>query len=330
MDLVLAPFALLFLATLGIDFGVFNNDDDDAAADAAPVNAGGDSTGTPTVDDDDEDTQPEPDAAEPPDQEGFDPAQYSDVVTGSEGDDNLSPEAESALAWFLEGGNDTLDGSTGNDYAEGAAGDDLMTMRGGNDLAYGGEGSDTIDGGIGFDTLFGGQDDDVLTGNGGADVLHGDEGNDTISGGSGSDLLYGGAGDDVLYGLSPGLSSEDAANAIDGVDGLSGGDGNDHLILGPGDVGEGGAGDDLFTIDHSRSDLTNLSRVNDFSEGDTLEVQYTPQFDRNGAEVLPTLTLAQNSDNTGTLIVFNNIAIANVIGAQGLTLDQITLIANRA
>lgn len=309
MDPVLAPLALLFLTTLGIDLGLLNKDD--TPEDAAPVDTPTDETPIET------DPVAEPGA--------FDPTLYSDIVTGTEGDDSLSAGDESALAWFLNGGNDTLDGSTGNDYAEGGAGDDTMALRDGRDLAYGGDGNDRIDAGIGFDTVYGGAGDDTLTGNGGNDILYGDEDNDILSGGTGTDLLFGGAGNDVLYGLSTGVSTEDGETTIDGIDTLVGGDGDDRLILGPGDIGVGGAGDDEFVIDHTRTDLTEVAQVSDYSDGDSLEINYQPVNDGAGAEILPVITLMQNSDNTGSLVLFNDEVIANVIGGQGLTASQIML-----
>lgn len=322
MDPVVAPFALLFLATLAGDLGLFSSaSGDDPASD------------TDRVPEPVPETEADADGEEPDDTEEpaeFDPSLYSAIVTGTEGDDSLDAGAESALAWFLEGGNDTLDGSTGNDYVEGGGGNDSMTLRDGHDLAYGGEGADSIDAGIGFDTVYGGGGDDTLIGNGGNDILFGDDGDDDLRGGSGADLLYGGSGDDTLSGMSEGLATSDGSTTIDGVDGLSGGDGNDLLILGPGDIAEGGAGDDVFEIDHSRTDLTEVSRVNDFSAGDQIQVDYQPEYDANGVEVLPVISLIQNSDNTGSLILFNDMTIANVIGAnvtggQDLLVSQITL-----
>lgn len=310
MDPILAPLALLFLTTMGIDFGLFTKDD--AADDAAPVDA---PTEEPPVE-----TDP---AAEPG---VFDASLYSDVVTGTEGDDALSAGDETALAWFLNGGNDTLDGSIGSDYAEGGAGDDTMNLRDGRDLAYGGDGDDRIDAGIGFDTVYGGAGDDTLTGNGGNDILYGDEDDDVLSGGTGTDLVFGGAGNDVLYGLSTGVSTQDGETEIDGVDTLDGGEGDDRLVLGPGDVGVGGEGEDEFVIDHTRTDLTAITQINDYTDGEAFEINYRPELDPMGAEVLPVISLMQNSDNTGTLVLFNDMTIANVIGGQNLMVDQITLV----
>lgn len=306
MDPVLAPLALLFLSTMGVDLGLFNKSSA-SAEDAVPTDTAIDESG-PVAD---------PDA--------FDASRYGEIVAATDSDDALTADQESSLAWFLEGGDDTLNGSDGDDYAEGGTGNDNMILRAGHDLAYGGEGADRIDAGIGFDTVYGGTGDDTLTGNGGNDILHGDDGDDDLSGGSGADLIYGGAGNDVLSGLSAKLATATGSNTIDGVDGLSGGDGNDHLILGPGDIGEGGAGDDLFEIDLGRTDLIEVARVNDFAAGDQLEVTYLPEYDPQGAEVLPIVSLMQNSDNTGTLILFNDVAIANIIGSQPLIADQITL-----
>jgi Ca2+-binding RTX toxin-like protein len=320
MDPVVAPFALLFLATLAGDLGLFSS----ASSDSSSSETTTDTTDTTTDTGGDETDL----LADPG---NFDASLYSNIVTGTDGDDSLDAGAESALAWFLEGGNDHLEGSTGNDYAEGGGGDDTMNLRDGRDLAYGGEGSDSIDAGIGFDTVYGGGGDDTLLGNGGNDILYGDDGADDLRGGSGADLLYGGSGDDTLWGMSAGLSTSDGSTVIDGVDGLSGGDGNDLLILGPGDIAEGGAGDDTFEIDHTRTDLTEISRVNDFSAGDQIQIDYQPEYDASGAEILPVISMIQNADSTGSLILFNDITIANIVGAnvtggQDLLVSQITLL----
>jgi Ca2+-binding RTX toxin-like protein len=322
MDPVTAPFALLFIATMAGDLGLFSKSSNDSDT------ADGDSLSEEDASPDTATSQDAPAPVEAP--SAFDPSLYSAIVTGTEGDDSLDAGAETALAWFLDGGNDILDGSAGDDYAEGGGGNDSMTLRDGHDLAYGGEGADSIDAGIGFDTVYGGGGADTLGGNGGNDILFGEDGDDDLRGGSGADLLYGGSGDDTLSGMSEGLATSDGSTTIDGVDGLSGGDGNDLLILGPGDIAEGGAGDDLFEIDYTRSDLTEVSRVNDFAAGDQIEVDYAPEYDANGAEVLPVISLIQNADSTGSLILFNDVTIANIIGAnvtggQSLLASQITL-----
>ena len=300
MDPVIAPFDLFFLGSLGLDLGLFTKDV--TPEDAAPTDT---ATDLPL--------------------DTFDPSQYSEVVTGTETDDSLSANGETALAWFLNDGNDTLDGSDGDDYADGGSGDDSMTLRDGRDLAYGGEGSDTINAGIGFDTAYGGSGNDTLYGKGGNDLLFGDDGNDVLSGGTGEDLLFGGSGNDMLYGMSPDLSSPGSATTIDAVDTLVGGDGNDHLFLGPGDIGVGGADDDVFEIDHSRTDIADVSQINDFSPGDALEISYEPTFDTLGQPELPEITIERNNADDGEFILFNRVVIANVIGDQQLMPGDITL-----
>ena len=71
--------------------------------------------------------------------------------------------------------------------------------------------------------------------------------------------------------------------------------------------------------------MTEIARVNDYTAGDQLEVQYQPEQDAQGAEILPIISLMQNGDNTGTLILFNDTPIANIIGGQNLLANQITL-----
>jgi len=106
---------------------------------------------------------------------------------------------------------------------------------------------------------------------------------------------------------------------------LVGGDGNDHLFLGPGDIGVGGAGDDVFEIDHSRTDIADVSQINDFSPGDALEISYEPTFDTLGQPELPEITIERNNADDGEFILFNRVVIANVIGDQQLMPGDITL-----
>ena len=93
-------------------------------------------------------------------------------------------------------------------------------------------------------TIVGTEGDDVLTGRSGADVIVGFGGADTIRGQDGDDLICGGDGDDLLSGG-------------EGRDYAAGGAGADDLRLGPascrsepffscGDIGSGGAGDDVI------------------------------------------------------------------------------------
>lgn len=219
-----------------------------------------------------DDTPPPPEPAD----DLYDRDAYAAEQRGTEGDDDLSDDARD-LAWFLQGGNDTLDAGPGNDYADGGEGNDRIFMREGDDIALGGNGADTIDAGIGQDLVYGGSGDDSLLGNGGADTLFGGDGADTVLGGTGADRVYGGAGNDYVSGLAVGLStSPDQGN--DGVDTLLGGDGDDILLAGPGDIAYGGAGADVFRLDHARPEVSGITQVLDFNAAeDQLELVYTQQ-----------------------------------------------------
>ncbi|HEX9857023.1 MAG TPA: hypothetical protein VGA75_01615 [Paracoccaceae bacterium] len=307
MDLYLASYLLLFATFLGVDLGVFSSSEK-------------------SDDDDDED-----DEAESSNRYLlYDPSHYGREVHGTEGHDTLSAaEAEEDLAWFLSGGSDLLIASDGSDRAEGGAGNDDLRMRGGDDIALGGDGDDDIDGGIGFDQLDGQSGNDMLDGNGGQDTLHGGAGNDTVLGGSGADLLHGGAGDDVLSGLAQGLSTGQHATTSDGADTLYGGEGDDTLLLGPGDIGTGGAGNDLFQLDHRRDDLDEVSQITDFTEDDMLEIHYETQRDADGNPVDPTITVETSETGDGGIIgriLFNGTLLAEVTGEQPLTADLILLV----
>lgn len=296
MDMVTASYMLMFVSFLGLDLGLFSSNDGD-------------------------------DAIVPQDHPPYNAADYTDEIDGTEGDDTYISPAEADLAWFLNAGNDTLDGSDGDDYAEGGAGDDHIMMRGGADVALGGEGDDNIDTGIGYDLATGGTGNDTLDGNGGEDTLYGDDGDDMLEGGGESDLLFGGNGDDVLSGLATGISASDSSNVIDGRDTLSGGAGDDHLLLGGGDTGIGGEGNDLFAVDNTRTDIEEYSRISDFGAGDSLEIHHEPEFDGAGNPIAPTVTITPNEANTAGIISFNGRIVAEVTGGQTLTADQIKLVA---
>jgi len=333
MELILAPYVALFLGSLGIELGLFKRSDE--ADDALPAETaqdgspdGGSQGGPETTPQDSANpdaASDSPPTAAPIDAPGYDPAAYAETIFGTDGDDDLSPEAQLDLAFFLGEGDDSLDAGPGNDYADGGAGNDVIFMRQGDDLAYGGAGDDRIDLGQGTDTGYGGIGNDTISGNGGDDVIYGDAGDDLLLGGTGSDALFGGDGNDTLAGMSLTLSTPIASALPDGFDSLYGGAGDDTLILGPGDRGTGGEGNDLFVLDHQRSDLTSLSVVEDFTEGDALELLYTPETDSEGRIIAPLIELIANETGTGTLILFNGQPVADLLGVSDLTPDVIRL-----
>jgi len=128
---------------------------------------------------------------------------------------------------------------------QGGAGPDILNGGDGDDEIWGGVGSDTLHGGAGNDWLYadssnGLSPDEVGTVN----YLFGDAGNDVLTGGAGKDFLDGGEGNDSLAGNSG--------------DVLLGGPGNDslRLALADGATLDGGAGDDVLTLNRGANTYT--------------------------------------------------------------------------
>lgn len=257
----------------------------------------------------------------------YTPEDFSAEIEGTEAADEMAPEAGAeGLAWLLGGGDDSLTGSDGEDYADGEAGDDRLFMAGGDDIAVGMAGDDVIAGGAGNDSMLGGDGGDSLAGDAGADVMAGEAGADMLTGGAGADLLGGGEGDDWLFGYDATGSQAEGATAVDGFDTLVGGAGNDALILGLGDQGTGGAGNDLFQIDYRLEETGQIAQITDFSAGDRVELVYTPAYDDAGEEIAPELTVTPNDEGTAGIIRMGDVTVAEVLGGQGLTAEDITLL----
>lgn len=298
-------YAALFLMMLAGEIGLL-----DQNRGAAPA---------PDTDDDDPALPPpEPDA------DLYDPDRYDDEVFGTDGDDSLSAGPDDGgTAWFLGDGADRLDASAAADYADGGDGDDWMFLRQGDDIGVGGDGNDTIDAGLGRDLVYGGQGDDSLIGNGDNDTLYGGEGDDTLLGGTGSDLIFGGAGNDVLSGMGFGVSTA-PGQGIDGVDTLLGGAGDDLLLIGPGDLAYGGEGADIFRLDHSRPDLTQVAQVLDYDPDlDQLELMHSTTPGAPPPEVR--VDLGQNGA-WHILVGDQVIAMVNATAGTTLSADMIRLV----
>lgn len=191
------------------------------------------------------------------------------TVNGTSGKDEITVTAEGDVGFVIEGPFEFWDTVSGEPplVVRGNGGDDVMTLSGSGYLATGGAGADrlTLDGvhsaviiGEAGDTIFGQDDGDIVPGE--AAPLIRLIGTGTFSGGSSAEVVVldgnggladGGRGDDTLY-------------AFDGASTLRGGDGDDwidadatsstydgsqdsrlsDLIGPPGDVVDGGAGDD--------------------------------------------------------------------------------------
>lgn len=242
-----------------------------------------------------------------------------DVLTGQEGDDQINGYgADDTIdggagddVLFGAEGMDTLQGGEGDDILHGEDGADLLSGDEGEDALYGHSGDDTLAGGDGDDTLFGGQDDDTLSGDEGDDALLGGYGDDTLQGGAGTDTLFGGDGDDTLTG-------DDAENEP-ATDFLNGGAGNDTILAGSGDIVTGGDGADEVVLDLDAED--DAVTVMDFQPGqDKLLISWEGQED-------PDIQIEADTENEDlTHVLVDGQDVAQLLGAEGLTADDIQLI----
>jgi Ca2+-binding RTX toxin-like protein len=254
------------------------------------------------------------------------PSDYDAEVTGTAGPDTFSGGSD-GTAWFLQGGDDSLTGSSDGDYARLGEGNDFASMGDGVDVTYAEAGDDHVLGGAGTDTIYGGDGADTLEGGSGADRMAGELGADAMTGGAGADNIVGGAGDDTISGYTSGAGGEDSLIAIDGIDTLSGGDGNDQIHLGRGDVAVGGAGDDRFNLDLRWDEGAQVALITDFTKGtDQLELHYTPVF-VGGVEVPPVVTITYAPDASYATLRLDGEAVAQLTGATTLTVSDVVLIA---
>jgi hypothetical protein len=150
--------------------------------------------------------------------------------------------------------------------------------------------------------MFGTNDDEVLQGGNGHDAMFGAGGFDTLIGGSGNDALGGSDDDDS--------------------DVLEGGDGHDSLTLGAGDIATGGAGADQFTLADFGPN-TPPSVITDYSAtDDRILLMYDP-----AVHPEPVVSTEQVEGTDDMSVLLDGVQIAIVLGAPGLTLADIQLMA---
>lgn len=255
------------------------------------------------------------------------------VTVGTEDDDTLEGDAARDLIGGyggddlihggdaddqLHGGNgdDTILGDAGDDILHGDAGADVLQGADGDDSVYGHGGDDDLSGDAGGDSLVGGEGDDTLHGGAGDDVLHGELGDDSLTGGAGADTLFGGWGDDTLSGV------EDAGD-VPGADHLNGGGGDDHILAGDDDTVTAGEGADRITLGPWITG-GHQAEILDFApDEDMLVILYDDI-----AHPDPDVALEQDADDpTLQHVLLNDVRIAAVHGAPGLTLGHLTLVA---
>ncbi len=163
-----------------------------------------------------------------------------------------SPENLNPVAYYGNGGDDTITGGYENDYLSGGDGNDNINGFQGEDILIGGAGNDTLYSAAAADSnMFGGDGDDRLDAWHNSNFLSGGAGHDTILGGSGDDMMNGGTGNDQLDGRGQ------------GADTLRGGAGNDSLsVTGGDDLIEAGSGNDSAVFGSS-GNIAYLGEGND-------------------------------------------------------------------
>ena len=197
-------------------------------------------------------------------------ASFANALYGGDGDDTLTSENLSALAFdYLDGGagNDTLtvrsaeSAGGGYVYVLGGDGEDTIDVGGYAGHVDGGDGNDTINVyGVEYDfqdgelnnsggiEIFGGAGDDIIWSSGPNDVYGGD-GNDTIDwtstdGQVVGGFIDGGAGDDVITATGSvfidGGDGDDEISVVEFTGGITPGAGRDRIVI---DVSYGGVSD---------------------------------------------------------------------------------------
>lgn len=193
------------------------------------------------------------------------PADGADTITGGDGNDSLTADWQDATAdivWINDGtaqviNGQLLSGIEGVDLSFGA-GNDVYDALGAaaRVFLWGGDGNDSLVGGSLSCTLYGGDGDDTLVGGKAWDYFRGGDGDDVLMSGAevgayAEDSLDGEAGNDTLIG---GVAGEMFAGGL-GEDLMLGNDGDDWFSLyghdGEADTLDGGAGDDLISVDWS-------------------------------------------------------------------------------
>lgn len=259
----------------------------------------------------------------------YDAASYARTDRFGDEDDTANADADN-LAWFMEGGDDRLTGSSADDYADLGQGDDQSSMGAGNDIVEAGAGDDSVSGGNGNDLVLAGAGNDNLFGDLGDDRLAGEDGDDALEGGSGADILAGGLGNDVISGFSSLGGANSEMSTSDGADQLFGGSGDDRVILGRGDSATGGAGDDVFEMDMRWQDGSGGFVVSDYASGeDSLVLHYAQSIDpETSLPVIPTLTVATTADGLSSQILVDGRVVAIVEGVPDLDPAEVELLAD--
>ena len=177
---------------------------------------------------------------------------------------------------------------------------------------------------LGLRTIIGSEGDDNITGNAGDNQIAGGGGSDVLSGGSGNDTLIGQGGDIVSFG-----DTDTPVIDITSVetDTLLGGAGDDDLISTNGNVLTGGDGSDVFIV---RDTLGSDDADDQFPP--TVITDFDPAQDvvvlGQVGQVMPEpgdIVVRLMADGTGSEVLVGGDVIAQIIGGQTLTANDIMI-----
>ncbi|MBY5931645.1 hypothetical protein KUV51_01435 [Tateyamaria omphalii] len=275
---------------------------------------------------------------------------------------------------------DWFEATTGGITIDGAGGDDILTTNIADVTLNGGAGDDTIEGGADI-TADGGDGNDSINIESGSVI--GGLGDDTIDllggtaeGGEGADVLrsytdaeatlFGNAGDDRLSVSGDGSEAHGGdGDDFVGVDTAAasgfGGAGNDTLQLDSGAFGDGGTGDDLFTVWNQFRDEDGPATVTTGDGEDTISAMVWNPLNGRAEDVYLSVTdfdpaedvlmvgvfqtqdvavdevdIVEASDGSFTDVEVTytprsgqdpGIAVIRLVGTTGMTADQVMIVA---
>jgi len=144
-------------------------------------------------------------------------------------------------------------------------------------------------------------------------------GDDANSDNFGSNLINGQQGDDFIVAV-------DDRSDLGKVDTVKGGVGRDTLVVDEGDLvtTRGGADQDILETYSGVADGYDVVTITDFDTArDVLTLQGEASLLRPGNGDETPVSVQELDDQTGTMVLINGIRVAHLIGAQGVSPDQI-------